>query len=186
MTGNEGVSSKDSPPPIQLYFSFFILLSTSSTLLMLPPVAYGIPPSHNTRYLPSSALSLPLLSVSALFSISLCPVPSLLSFIFSPTCGFALHPSVLLPSLSSSSVIPHSHMVSLFGSVCVWCYPEFTGAPCLIYVCFAARDRDNMYVCMCVCVSASLWVACLRLFLCVHVCVVSSAGQQQVMQQFQL
>lgn len=36
------------------------------------------------------------------------------------------------PSLcsTSSSLIPRSHMVSLSGSVCVWCYVEFTGAPC--------------------------------------------------------
>lgn len=71
----------------------------------------------------------------------LCVPFHLCSLSFSPpTCGFALHPSVLLPSLSSSSVIPHSHMVSLFGSVCVWCYPEFTGAPCS-YMCVFCSQR---------------------------------------------
>lgn len=80
--------------------------------------------------------------------------PSSLFHFLPPTCGFALHPSVLFPSLpsslSSSSVIPRSHMVSLSGSVCVWCYPEFSGAPCL-YVCVFCRRRER-WVRACACV----------------------------------
>lgn len=95
------------------------------------------------------------------FSPSLCWLPSspslslsvfALSFPPPPTCGFALQPSVLFPSLSSSSVIPRSHMVSLSGSVCVWCYPEFSGAPCSYGCVFCRRrERDGVYVCVCVC-----------------------------------
>lgn len=127
------------------------------THVFFPPFApsclpNGAPPSADTRpppsltiiYPSSSALPLPLLSLSLCPSLRCYPFLSICVFfhlyslifcpIFSPTCGFALHPSLLFshPSLT--------YGFSLWICVCVWCYPEFTGAP-------------YSYVCVCVCVA---------------------------------
>lgn len=109
----------------------------------------GAPPSPDT---PPSLLSLNLIYPSS----SALPLPLLslpLSLIFSP--------HVVLLSLSSSSLIPRSHMVSLSGSVCVWCYPEFTGAP-RSYMCVCVFYRRRVCVCL-----QAYGFACLGLCVCV-------------------
>ena len=123
-----------------------------SSLLMAhlhrPALAYLSIHLHLPFLYPPLSLSLSVRVSFHLRSLSFSP----------PTCGFALHPSVLRPSSSSSSsssssLIPRSHMVSLSWSVCVcvWCYPEFTGAPCS-YVCVLQTEIDRQSVCVCVCV----------------------------------
>lgn len=107
---------------------------------------------HHHHIHPSSS-ALPLASL--LFSIPLrpCLFPSS-CFHSPPTCGFALHPSVLFPSLSSSSVIPRSHMVSLWICVCL-VLPRVQWGSLLIWMCVLQTEREMPSVCVCVCVGFS-------------------------------
>ncbi|MEQ2283059.1 hypothetical protein AMECASPLE_007208 [Ameca splendens] len=59
----------------------------------------------------------------------LCLFPSLLSHLSPPSSPHVVLRSISLCS-TSFSLISRSHMVSPSGSLCVWCYVEFTGAPC--------------------------------------------------------
>lgn len=89
----------------------------------------------------------PCFSPSLLFSIPLrpCLLPSS-RFHSPPTCGFALHPSVLFPSLSSS-VIPCSHMVSLWICVCL-VLPRVQWGSLLIWMCVLQTEREMPCVCV--------------------------------------
>lgn len=92
----------------------------------------------------------PSFSLSLLFSIPLRPC------LFPSSCFYSSPPHVVLlfiplysfpPSPPPLSSLAHIWFPS--GSVCVWCYPEFSGAPCS-YGCVFCRRRERCRVCVCV------------------------------------
>lgn len=119
------------------------------------------PPSPNTHLSPfrtliypsSSALPLPslctVINFSPSVSLSIFALSYFLSPSLSPTCGFALHPSVLLPSLPPFSSYPSlTYGFPLWFFVCLVLPRVHWGS---LHVCVCLRDRDretqSMYVC---------------------------------------
>lgn len=141
--------------PVAHIFCLFLLPVCLIAHLHHPTLIYPLSEPLSIR------LHLPFLyPLSALLSISL----HLCLFPFSPSLIFSLPlspPHVVLLSIPlfsfplslPSPLILRSHMVSLSGSLCVWCYPEFTGAPCT-YVCVSETEIERRRVCM----SAGLWI----------------------------
>lgn len=116
------------------------------------------------------------LSVSAVIHSS----PSVSPSIF--TLPHFLSPFPHMWFCSPSLCIPFLHLLLFFSHplltygfslwICVWCYPEFTGAPAHMCVCFTDRDRETACVNVCRLTGLPAW-ACF----CVCVCVLGRVQQ---------